>query len=181
MPYRLAMSPCSDSYGNRTRVTAVKGRCLNRLTKEPCFLVPSKLHTEYADIRFFRSLTSIERSSSSGHLETPFLDVLLVANVSAPNLPVCSIRSSISKLISDRPSRLPASKSAFSAFGQVLDRLVTVSSTRCRASTSALSTSSSSRGLTNLRYGISYLEGGFTLRCLQRLSRPDLATRPCAW
>ena len=26
--------------------------------------------------------------------------------------------------------------------------------------------------------GISHLEGGFTLRCLQRLSRPDLATRP---
>ena len=25
----------SDSYGNRTRVTAVKGRCLNRLTTEP--------------------------------------------------------------------------------------------------------------------------------------------------
>ena len=62
MPYRLAMSPCSDSYGNRTRVTAVKGRCLNRLTKEPYFLVPSKLHTEYADIRFFRSLTSSKAS-----------------------------------------------------------------------------------------------------------------------
>ena len=29
---------CSDSYGNRTRVTAVKGRCLNRLTKEPSSL-----------------------------------------------------------------------------------------------------------------------------------------------
>ena len=26
--------------------------------------------------------------------------------------------------------------------------------------------------------GISHLEGGFTLRCLQRLSLPDLATRP---
>ena len=25
----------NDSYGNRTRVTAVKGRCLDRLTKEP--------------------------------------------------------------------------------------------------------------------------------------------------
>ena len=25
----------NDSYGNRTLVTAVKGRCLNRLTKEP--------------------------------------------------------------------------------------------------------------------------------------------------
>ena len=29
--------------------------------------------------------------------------------------------------------------------------------------------------------GISYLEGGFTLRCLQRLSLPDLATLPCCW
>ena len=29
--------------------------------------------------------------------------------------------------------------------------------------------------------GISYLEGGFTLRCLQRLSLPHLATRPCRW
>ena len=29
--------------------------------------------------------------------------------------------------------------------------------------------------------GISHLEGGFTLRCLQRLSLPDLATLPCLW
>ena len=29
--------------------------------------------------------------------------------------------------------------------------------------------------------GISHLEGGFTLRCLQRLSRPDLATLPWSW
>ena len=29
--------------------------------------------------------------------------------------------------------------------------------------------------------GISHLEGGFTLRCLQRLSLPDLATLPCCW
>ena len=29
--------------------------------------------------------------------------------------------------------------------------------------------------------GISHLEGGFTLRCLQRLSLPDLATRLCHW
>jgi len=25
------------------------------------------------------------------------------------------------------------------------------------------------------------LGGGFALRCLQRLSRPHLATRPCRW
>ena len=29
--------------------------------------------------------------------------------------------------------------------------------------------------------GISHLKGGFTLRCLQRLSLPDLATQPCHW
>src|SRR5699024_6022463 len=27
----------NDPYGTRTRVTAVKGRCLNRLTKGPCY------------------------------------------------------------------------------------------------------------------------------------------------
>ena len=65
--------------------------------------------------------------------------------------------------------------------GQTLDRLVTVSSIHYCTSTSALSTSSSSRGLTSLKNGISHLEGGFTLRCLQRLSLPDLATLPCSW
>ena len=40
---RLTLTICycfqkNDSNGNRTRVTAVKGRCLNRLTMEPrCF------------------------------------------------------------------------------------------------------------------------------------------------
>ena len=65
--------------------------------------------------------------------------------------------------------------------GHALDRLVIVSSMHCCTSTSILSTSSSSRGLTGLSPGISHLEGGFTLRCLQRLSRPGLATLPCAW
>ena len=66
-------------------------------------------------------------------------------------------------------------------FGQALDLLVTVSSMCYHTSTSALSTSSSSRGLTGLTPGISYLKGGFTLRCLQRLSLPDLATLLCHW
>ena len=37
------------------------------------------------------------------------------------------------------------------------------------------------KGVYFLKNGISHLEGGFTLRCLQRLSLPDLATRPCSW
>ena len=57
MPYHLATAPYSiitdlptdDSNGNRTRVTAVKGRCLNRLTMEPSFLncPTSNLNTRY--------------------------------------------------------------------------------------------------------------------------------------
>ncbi len=64
--------------------------------------------------------------------------------------------------------------------GHALDRLVAVSFIHYCTSTSALSTSSSSRGLTTF-VGISHLEGGFTLRCLQRLSRPGLATLPWPW
>ena len=37
------------------------------------------------------------------------------------------------------------------------------------------------KGVYFLKNGISHLEGGFTLRCLQRLSLPDLATRPWLW
>ena len=44
-----------------------------------------------------------------------------------------------------------------------------------------LSTLSSSRGLTGLCHGILVLEGGFTLRCFQRLSRPHFASLLCRW
>ena len=66
-------------------------------------------------------------------------------------------------------------------FGQALDLLVSVSWTCYHAYTSDLSTLCSSRGLTSLRYGKSNLEVGFTLRCFQRLSRPDIATQLCSW
>ena len=81
-----------------------------------------------------------------------------------------------------RPRRLcsPADTSQISS-DQALDRLVSSSSTRCRASTDDLSTLSSSRGLTCLHSGNSILWGGFTLRCLQRLSRPHFASQLCHW
>ena len=37
------------------------------------------------------------------------------------------------------------------------------------------------KGVYFTKNGISHLEGGFTLRCLQRLSLPDLATLLCHW
>ena len=47
--YMKNINSFNDSNGNRTRVTAVKGRCLNRLTMEPSFLncPTSNLNTRY--------------------------------------------------------------------------------------------------------------------------------------
>ena len=58
-----------------------------------------------------------------------------------------------------------------------IERLVPVSSTRRRAYTSGLSTWSSSTAL----IGSTRFEVGFPLRCLQRLSRPYIATLHCGW
>ena len=58
---------------------------------------------------------------------------------------------------------------------KLLDLLVPVSSTYLYAYTSGLSPCRL-QGVLLLSDGISLLEVGFTLRCLQRLSLPDLAT-----
>ena len=58
-----------------------------------------------------------------------------------------------------------------------IERLVPVSSTRHRAYTSGLSTWSSSTAL----IGSTRFEVGFPLRCIQRLSRPYIATLHCGW
>ena len=81
-----------------------------------------------------------------------------------------------------RPRRLcsPADTSQISS-DQALDRLVSSSSIRCRTSTDDLSTSSSLRGLTCFTSGNLLLQVGFTLRCLQRLSRPHFASQLCRW
>ena len=64
---------------------------------------------------------------------------------------------------------------------QALDGLVPVRSIHYCTYTPGLSTLSSARGLTNLRYERSHLRAGFTLRCFQRLSVPDVATQLYAW
>ncbi len=58
-----------------------------------------------------------------------------------------------------------------------IERLGSVSSTPCGASTADLSTWWSATALI-ARPGF---EGGFPLRCFQRLSCPDLATQLCRW
>ena len=64
---------------------------------------------------------------------------------------------------------------------QALDGLVPVRSIHCCTYTPGLSTLSSPRRLTDLRHERSHLGAGFTLRCFQRLSDPDVATQRYAW
>src|SRR5690242_15651482 len=47
--------------------------------------------------------------------------------------------------------------------------------------TSGLSTQCSAGGLTYLRSGKPHLETCFPLRCIQRLSLPNVANQPCPW
>ena len=70
---------------------------------------------------------------------------------------------------------------AYKTVGQALGLLVSVSYTHYCASTPDLSTTWSTSSLTPFQDERSYLRGSFTLRCLQRLSRPDVATQLCPW
>ena len=63
---------------------------------------------------------------------------------------------------------------------QALDRLVSSSSKHYCSSTDDLSPGSLP-GVLLLSNGTLLLEGGFTLRCLQRLSRPHFASLLCRW
>ncbi len=59
--------------------------------------------------------------------------------------------------------------------------LVPVRSIHCCTSTSGLSSWSSPSGLSPFQERESHPGAGFPLRCFQRLSSPQLATRPCRW
>jgi hypothetical protein len=64
---------------------------------------------------------------------------------------------------------------------QGLGRFVSVSYIRYRTSTPDRSTLSSTGGLTHLRDERSHLRAGFTLRCFQRFSVPNVATQLYPW
>ena len=133
----------NDSKGIWTPVTAVKGRCLNRLTMEPGrklnlisdFMFPKTppVGLEPTTLRLTAACSTDwameDHSLSLFSLHVP--SKLHTHNILLPT----ALRSTVP--------------------GQTLDRLVTVSSMHCCTSTSALSTSSSSRGLTSFEWDIS--------------------------
>ena len=136
----------------------MKGRCLNRLTMEP---------KDIFHIALYEKTPRVGLEPTTPRLTAECSTIELSRNM---------------KVVPSKPHTVNTFfHPCFPDYlGQDFDLLVTVSSIHYCTSTSALSTSSSSRGLTTF-VGISHLKGGFTLRCLQRLSLPDLATLPCLW
>ena len=69
----LSQEICSDSIGNRTRVTAVKGRCLNRLTMGPydAERISALLFNKTGNVLFSRA-ASRQVSSALGSLTSVF-------------------------------------------------------------------------------------------------------------
>ena len=150
-----------DPCGIRTRVTAVKGRCLNPLTNGPyetpqaglepatlrltagcsaiellriIILAPSKLNTSES----FYSLSSLE------HFVNNFFIIFHFIWSSPRSISIGQLNTLLCLHL--QPINLVIFKGSYS-----------------------------------IKDGKSYLEGGFTLRCLQRLSVPYIATQLCSW
>ncbi len=141
-----------DPYGIRTRVTAVKGRCLNRLTNGPK-LAPQvgfepttyRLTAGCSTTELLRNDLAWQRPILTGEIPQ-LLSALrrltsvfgmgtgVAVSLSPPDFRACSLKTEDS---STQTIRLD----------QSLDRLVSFSSTCRHASTHDLSTSSSLRGL----------------------------------
>ena len=157
----------NDSRGNRTPVTAVKGRCLDRLTMEPyhagsessgCTQFPAapQVGLEPTTTRLTAECSTIELLRNKNRL---YLQNCILSNVSPMAF---SPQASGSKFyLALRPSCGPISSSQLHALLRF--HLCPIYLVVFKGSM------------------ISHLEGGFTLRCLQRLSRPDTATQLCSW
>ncbi len=95
---------------------------------------------------------------------------------------LCDLRSA-GRALAPNPGLHPASnkrqqeKKVIKPHG----RLVPVSSTCCHASTPGLLPRGLRGALRSRSSGRHNLEEGFPLRCFQRLSLPDIATRRCHW
>ena len=123
------------------------------------FLVPSKLHI----VSFIHKVELVLGTPASS---TPLRGVIhklasLIYFMPFPTqMPVCSFNQPLKILFMAAFFRRPTPSFLF---GQALDLLVTVSSMCYHTSTSALSTSSSSRGLTGLLQGYLILRGASRL------------------
>ena len=155
-----------DSTGNRTRDTAVKGRCLNLLTMEP----PKKSGNVLLSRAASRQVSSALRSLTS------VFD--MVTGVSS-RLLLPHKRASPSKLNNFFPLTLNTSSLTFLNWSSVrpisIGQLNTLLHLHLRPINVIVSHGSYHC------WRKSYLVVGFALRCFQRLSFPYLATRLCPW
>ena len=129
--------------------------------------------------RYLTSLLSVSFASSPA--APAFLSSPLLLSISA-SLPLPARTSFFCFPLCFSASRFFLPVPRFFSLFRSSPRPISISKLPCyHAFTADLSTLSSARGLTSLRYGSLLLEVGFTLRCLQRLSAPHFASQLCRW
>ena len=137
--------------GLEPTTSAVTGRRSNQLSHR-ALITPSKLYTAY----LFRHFLSYDASrllatvATKPVIRNPLRFFLMSFASQMTVCTVCFIPE-----CKHSSFQQPLHTTAFSALGQALDLLVTVSSMCYHTSTSALSTLSSSRGLTSFEWDIS--------------------------
>ena len=145
----ILISKETTRMGFEPTTSAVTGRRSNQLSHRAKRYIPSKLHTEFLLL----------------------LSFILQEYLSRTNFSTLRIfGSSISLSSMERPSCLALRSSPHPISNSQLHALLHFH--LCPIYLVVF------KGVYFFSNGTSHLEGGFTLRCLQRLSLPDLATRP---
>ena len=145
------------------------------------FVLQSKKHRTFVRC-FFLTSDYLSSRNVSIQVLSAFEGLTTVFGMGTGGTPQLSSLDSLMKILSHPQNFTEDHSTVFYAFlSQVFDLLVSVRSIPHGTSTPDLSTLSSSRGLISLKLEKLHLKAGFTLRCFQRLSFPDVATQLYAW
>ena len=123
------------------------------------------------------AMAAVTLSTSVRYPVCPFPGVVLFPGVEGVGCVGWELRSGRERVCS---SWVCACVWSCTVLGQALGLLVPVG-WALLLYTSGLSTPCSVGGLTHLRGGKPHLETCFPLRCIQRLSLPNVANQPCPW
>ena len=123
---------------------------------------------------------AVSTCHSASPLQARFSDRSVAVNVSQSRFAYARVLGVLSHTTCFPFSFTPSARFSDRSVSQALGRLVLVRSTPCRASTPSL-LPRRLRGALLLSHEKLHLRAGFTLRCFQRLSLPDAATRQYGW
>ena len=154
----------------------MKGRCLNRLTMEPLIYYMSRLRKISQNRKTPR--VGLEPTTTRLTAECSTIELSRIIFLKADTFKtVYRLQISLCIITSSRCFLQPASRFFWISLRPISDSQLHALPHFHLCPIYLIV----SKGSYVITHGISHLKGGFTLRCLQRLSLPNLATRLCHW